>query len=141
MPSSLAQHRPSRVEVIAQGRLGHFEAQLRGSGARRHLHRLTQHVQEVALGHLAGGDVDRHVEGTQVGVGPLPLHDLTARLLQHPFAHRHDEAGLLHRGQELAGTDEPTLGVHPTDEGFDTGHPVVLEGDDGQVEQLELTTG
>ncbi len=49
----------------------------------------------------------------------LPPLRLPARLLDHPRADRHDEPGLLGDVDELAGHEQPALGMVPSQQRLD----------------------
>ena len=49
----------------------------------------------------------------------LPALHLAARLVEHPRADRHDEAGLLGDGDEVAGAEQAALGVLPAQQRLD----------------------
>ena len=78
----------------------------------RPLQRLGDVPDQVGVLELAHGDVDAHAQPAQRGA-VLPLGGLTGRLLQHPPADRHDEAGLLGERDELQRGDQAALGVPP----------------------------
>ena len=69
------------------------------------------------MGDLTGGEVHRD---SRRAVAPLrlPGGELLAGLAQHGVADRHDQAGLLGQGDEVAGAHEAPLGVLPAHEGL-----------------------
>src|SRR5262245_36797098 len=69
----------------------------------------------------------------------MPRHCLTARLLQHPPADRHDESGLLCEADELVGTDESPFRVLPPQERLEPGEALGLEAHDRLVVDVHLT--
>ena len=65
---------------------------------------------QVAVGDLAGGEVDRDVEGPLVGAQLVPLEHLAAGRLLDPAPDRHDQAGLLGDGMNSPGSSRPRSG-------------------------------
>ena len=91
---------------------------------------------KVAVGDLAGGEVDGDVEGA--GVGPLlvPVDRLAAGALLDPAPDRLDQAAVLGDRDEVAGFEQAALRVLPADQRLEAGdlagaqadHRLVVEG-------------
>ena len=69
--------------------------------------------RQVAVGDLAGGEVDGDVEGARVGALLVPLEDLAAGALLDPAADRLDQAAVLGDRDELGRVEQAALGVLP----------------------------
>ena len=82
--------------------------------AQRALHRL----DDRRAVELARRDVDRHADA---GRDLLPARAVVRGALQHPFADRVDEAGLLGDADELVGRDQLHVGPLPAHERFEVG--------------------
>ena len=72
------------------------------------------------------------------GQAELPGPELLARLLQHPLAERHDEAGVLGEGDERVGGEPAPLRVVPAHQRLDAGDAAGLERHDGLVDEAQL---
>ena len=84
---------------------------------------------EVAVGDLAGGEVDRDVEGPLVGPLLVPGEDLAAGRLLDPAADRLDQAAFLGDRDELAGVELAALGVVPADQRLEGGDLAAVAGE------------
>src|SRR5438874_1030211 len=67
-----------------------------------------------------------------------PASRIGARLAQHPFPDRHDQAGLLRDRNELGRGYDSTDGVMPADELFHADDLVALEIDKGLIHDIKL---
>ena len=94
---------------------------------------LGDRVGEVAVGDLAGREVDRDVERPPVGPQRVPAERLAAGGLLHPAADRLDQAAVLGDRDELAGVEHAALGVLPADQR--------LEADDLAAAQRDRPAG
>ncbi|OIQ72224.1 hypothetical protein GALL_461540 [mine drainage metagenome] len=76
-------------------------------------------IDETVLLEMQGADVDGdgQVPG---GIHFFPGLDLGAGCFQHPAPDGHDESNLLGKRNELQRRNQPALGMHPSDQGFDT---------------------
>ena len=80
--------------------------------------------------------VDRHAQVFQAAV--MPLAQLTAGLVQNPFADIDNAAVLLGQGDEQVRRDQSPLGVLPAQQCFDADHFMAGIADLGLVDQIEL---
>ena len=93
-------------------------------------------TDEVGVLQLPRRDVDRHRDLT---THVLVQHRAVAtRLLQDPFAERHDQSGLLGEWDELERRDRPLGRVLPAKQGFIAGDLIRLEIDHRLVVEREL---
>ncbi len=77
-------------------------------------------VDEAWVTKLPPGQVHGEHERLEVGHRRLPALDLPARLVEHPGADGHDEAGLLGDRDEVAREEQPAFGVLPAQQCLDT---------------------
>ena len=84
--------------------------------------------RQVAVGDLAGGEVDGDVERALVGALLVPLEDLAAGALLDPAADRLDQAAVLGDRDELAGVEQAALGVLPADQRLEAGDLAACAG-------------
>ena len=120
--------------VAHQQRFGQFQREQGGLDAALPQH-LSHHVGQVLALELAGGEVDR--DGQRGDAGLLPCPDLVAHALQHPFAHGHDQAGVLEDGDEFDGRDQ-RLAALPAQQRFESGDGAGGEADLGLEMQQEF---
>ena len=82
----------------------------------------------------------RHVDRNRAGLDSLslPLLDLRAHGLQHPFAHRKDQARVFEDGDELARRDQALLRILPAQQRFEAVDGAGREVGLGLVVQKEL---
>ena len=92
-------------------------------------------VEELRVGQLPGGHVDRNLDGMAVA---LPLPELPARLVEDPPAQRNDEPGLLGDADELLRADRAAAGMLPADEGLGAHDLVGGQVDLGLEHEREL---
>ena len=76
-------------------------------------------VEQLMLRH-----VDAHPHLAAAGMEVVPVHRLRARLAQHDVADAPQEPGLFGDRQEVAGKEEPVLGVVPPHERFEGVEPL-----------------
>ena len=91
---------------------------------------------QVALVELDRGQVDADRQRRLAAF--VPPGGLAAGLAQHPFADRHDHAGLLGQRDEVQRRDDAVLGVLPADQGLQAGDLLGAQVHDRLVPQLEL---
>ena len=109
------------------------------TGSRPVRARISAHrVGQVAVGHLAGREVDRDVERPLVGAQLVPAERLAAGRLLHPAADRLDQAAVLGDRDELAGVEQAALGMVPAHQRLEADDLAAAQGDHRLVVQLEL---
>ena len=87
---------------------------------------------------LAAGEVDAHEDRLAVGSRRLPTLRLAARLLDHPHADGHDEAGLFGDVDELRRHERAALGMLPAQQRLDADDEAALEVDGRLVDDAQL---
>ena len=87
---------------------------------------------------LAGRHVDAHEQARRRDAGLLPRHRALAGLAHDPAADRQDRAVLLGDLDELAGRDQPAIGMLPAHERLEPGDAPGLERDDRLVDEPQL---
>ena len=122
---------------LDQDALGYLQAQVDGvePGAGEDV---GDRVREVAVGDLAGGEVDRDVERALVGTLLVPLEHLAAGALLDPAPDRLDQAALLGDRDEVGRVELAVAGVVPADQGLERGHLAAREVDHRLVVEDEL---
>ena len=133
----LAEDRPGGLGVALEDPLGDPQVETLGLGAAL-LQHLAHPGHEVGLGHLAARDVDLDAERRTVGEGLLPRARLAGHLLEHPAPDGDDQPGVLERRHELLGSQEPSGGLGPAEQGLDPDEALGPERDDGLVVEAEL---
>ena len=123
------------IRVLHQLAFGDLQLDQRVLHARRGDDGLDPRV-EVRQPELARRQVDRHRARAQAG-GPPGL-EVLASAAQHPFAHGHDEAGLLEHGDELHRQDDAALGVLPAQQRLGAAHAALRQVELGLVDQREF---
>ena len=88
---------------------------------------------------LHRGQVDCHAQIDKALV--VPLAQLLAGLIQHPFANRYYGAVLLGQRNENIRRDKPVLRMLPTQQRLDTNHAMVAVVDLRLVHQVQLIVG
>ena len=96
--------------------------------------RLRDRRGEMRIAHLRGRKVDRDPQILR------PIGGLGDRLAHHPFADRHDQAGLFRDRQEVVGRDHPAHRMIPAQQRFVTRCPPALEIDHRLVVQPQFAT-
>ena len=96
-------------------------------------------VKDPGVLHLAGRQVDAHVERVVGDAGRLPRGGCPARLVEHPPAERDDRAPSSSAiGMNSFGADEPADGMLPTHERLGAERASAADVDDRLVEHDEL---
>ena len=121
--------------IIHKGAFGDLQLQLRGVDgvARQHL---AHQGADIVAAELMGGKIHRHGQRRQPCLAPGA--GLATGLVQHPAAHRHDHAGFLQGGDELAGRHQALLRVAPAQQRLHPHHAVTAQVQLGLVVQHEL---
>src|SRR3954454_23958699 len=125
-----------RARVAHHRRLGHLEAQLPGRHA-GHVEDLGHRVDEVGLGELQDGEVDRHRRRRRRAL-VAPRARLAAGLLEYPAADGGDQPRLLGERDELLRPDQPARRVLPAHERLDAGEHAVGAAHLRLVEHAQL---
>lgn len=115
--------------------LGQFQLELRRWQAAGFEH-LAHGAHQIALTQLPSRQVDRDAQPGQAG--PPPGHDLPRRLLQHPSAHRQDQACLLEHADENVGRGHGLAGTLPAQQDFRAADVSGLEVGLGLPGEFEL---
>ncbi|MDV7397979.1 hypothetical protein RZS08_41645, partial [Arthrospira platensis SPKY1] len=106
---------------------GDLDMQLLRRNARRAQRRL-EHADEVLVLELASRHIHRDAHIAQALLAPFA--QLPAGRGDDPLTDRHDQPGLLRKGDEVARRDQPQRPVAPTDQR--------LGADDAAGQQLDL---
>ena len=88
---------------------------------------------------LHRGQVDRHAQVDKALV--VPLAQLLAGLIQHPFANRDYGAVLFGQRDENVRRDKAVLRMLPAQQRLDADHPVVAVIDLWLINQVQLVVG
>src|SRR5690606_8675010 len=94
------------------------------------------HLAQVRVVQLHGGEVHGHAQVRQPVTLPVP--QLAAGLIQHPFAYGDDDAALLGQRDEQVRWYQPPLRVIPAQQRLDAHHPVAVQGYLWLVDQMQL---
>ena len=94
------------------------------------------HLAQVRVVQLHGGQIHGHAQVRQPVTLPVP--QLAAGLVQHPFAYGDDDAALLGQRDEQVRWYQPPLRVIPAQQRLDAHHPVAVQGYLWLVDQMEL---
>ena len=95
-------------------------------------------IEEIGLGELAGGQVDRHHQRRPARSRVAPSPRLAAGRLEDPPAERHDQAGLLGQRDERERRDQAAIGMLPADERLEPDDPVGRQVDQRLVVDTQL---
>ena len=125
------------LRILHQRALGDFQLQIGrvDLGFRQHLGHA---VHQVGLGELPAGQVDVDLQRRPVREIPVPDRGLLAGPAQHPFADRHDQAGLLGQRDEVQRRQHAAVGMVPAHQRLDADDLAGIQRHDGLVVQQHL---
>src|SRR5690348_7553938 len=123
------------IRILHQLALGDLELDHLRRHARR-VEELADARRKVELAELPCREV--HCNRQRPRAAALPLADVGARLAQHPFAHRDDEAAILEDRNELSGRDDAAGGMLPAQQRLGAAWPLALQLEFRLVEEPEL---